>query len=187
MSMKRCAWANGNPLLIEYHDKEWGVPVHGDVRLFEFLVLEGMQAGLSWITVLKKRGNYRSALDSFDPVKIARYSGADVKRLLANPGIIRNRLKVMATITNARRFLEVRREVGSFDNYIWQFTVGKPIKHKFKSISSIPAKTRESDEMSKDLQKRGFKFVGSIICYAFMQAIGMVNDHIVDCFRYDQV
>ena len=185
--MKRCAWATGDPLLTEYHDREWGVPLHDDVKLFEFLVLEGAQAGLNWLTVLKKRANYQKAFRSFDPAKIARYSNKDVNRLLADTGIIRNRLKIMAAITNARKFLEVQREFGSFDTYIWQFTGGRPIRHRFKSLSSIPAKTRISDAMSTDLQKRGFKFVGSIICYAFMQAVGMVNDHTINCFRYNQV
>jgi DNA-3-methyladenine glycosylase I len=185
--MNRCAWATSDPLLLEYHDKEWGVPVHDDRKLFEFLVLEGAQAGLNWLIVLKKRMNYRRAFSSFDPTKIARYNSKDVKRLLANPGIIRNRLKIMATIMNARKFVEVQREFGSFDGYIWKFTGSKPIQHRFKSLSSIPAETRESDAMSKELQKRGFKFVGSTICYSFMQAVGMVNDHTVKCFRYKQV
>lgn len=185
--MKRCAWATGDQLLIEYHDKEWGVQVHDDRKLFEFLVLEGSQAGLSWITVLKKRTNYQRAFDSFDPAKIARYPEKDVNRLLADPGIIRNRLKIMAAITNAQKFLDVQNEFGSFDTYIWRFTDGEPIKHRFRSLSQIPAKTRESDAMSEGLQRSGFKFVGSTICYAFMQAVGMVNDHTTNCFRYSQL
>ncbi|MEK7870779.1 MAG: DNA-3-methyladenine glycosylase I [Nitrospirota bacterium] len=182
---KRCAWLNDNPLMIEYHDKEWGVPVHDDKKLFEFLILEGAQAGLTWQTVLNKRGNYRKALSGFDPAKIARYGNKDVKRLLGNPGIIRNRLKIAATILNAKKFLEIQKEFGSFDTYIWQFVNFKPIKNKFKSLSEIPPTTKESDAMSKDLLKRGFKFAGSTICYAFMQAVGMVNDHEMNCFRYN--
>lgn len=177
----------GNPLLIEYHDKEWGVPLHDDVGLFEFLILEGAQAGLNWLTILKKRENYRKVFDSFDPAKIARYSRGDARRLLSNPGIIRNRLKIAATITNARKVLEVQKEFGSFDNYVLQFTGGNPLKHHYRSLSKIPAKSRESDAMSKDLRSRGFKFVGSTICYAFIQAVGIVNDHIVTCFRYNQI
>lgn len=184
-TQKRCAWLNDNPLMIEYHDKEWGVPVHDDKKLFEFLILEGAQAGLTWQTVLNKRGNYRKALSGFDPAKIARYGNKDVKRLLGNPGIIRNRLKIAATILNAKKFLEIQKEFGSFDTYIWQFVNFKPIKNKFKSLSEIPPTTKESDAMSKDLLKRGFKFVGSTICYAFMQAVGMVNDHETNCFRYN--
>jgi DNA-3-methyladenine glycosylase I len=185
--MKRRPWAVNDPLMTEYHDKEWGVSVHRDVKLFEFLTLEGAQAGLNWMIILKKRANYRKAFESFNPAKIARYSGKDVKRLLADPGIVRNRLKIAATIINARQFLEIQKEFGSFDSYIWQFTGGQSVKHKFKSLSVIPAKTNESDAMSKDLGKRGFKFVGSTICYAFMQAVGIVNDHTIDCFRYNQV
>jgi len=183
----RCAWSGANPLMIEYHDREWGVPVHDDRRLFEFLILEGAQAGLSWQTVLNKRENYREALSRFDPKKIARYTSEDVARLMANPGIIRNRLKVDAAIRNAQTFLQVQKEFGSFDAYIWQFAGGKPIDHKLASIKDVPAKTAESDAMSKDLLKRGFRFVGSTICYAFMQAVGMVNDHEVKCFRYKEV
>ena len=187
ITSKRCVWPtiSNNPLMIEYHDKEWGTPVHDDKKLFEFLILEGAQAGLTWQTVLNKRENYRQALNGFDPAKIARYGKEDVQRLLGNPGIIRNRLKIEATLINARKFLEIQKEFGSFDKYIWQFVDGKPIKNKFKSLSEIPPKTKMSDAMSKDLQKRGFKFVGSTICYAFMQAVGMVNDHTTDCFRYD--
>ena len=181
---KRCTWTNDNPLMIEYHDTEWGVPVHDDKKLFEFLVLEGAQAGLSWQTVLNKRENYRKALHGFDPAKIARYGNKDTKRLLGNAGIIRNRLKVATTIQNAQKFLEIQKEFGSFNEYIWQFVNGKPIKNKSKSLREIPPTTKESDAMSKDLKKRGFKFVGSTICYAFMQAVGMTNDHTTDCFRY---
>lgn len=170
--------------MAEYHDTEWGVPVHDDRKLFESLILEGAQAGLTWQTILNKRENYRRAFDGFDPVKVAAYTEDDVARLLADVGIVRNRLKVRAAISNARAFLEVQREFGSFDRYIWQFTGGRPIKHTFTSLAEIPAKTKESDAMSKDLLKRGFKFVGSTICYAFMQAAGLVNDHTVDCFRY---
>jgi DNA-3-methyladenine glycosylase I len=176
-----------SPLMVEYHDKEWGVPVHDDRTLFEFLVLEGAQAGLSWQTVLNKRENYRKAFDAFQPSKIARYSAKDVQRLLRDPGIIRNRLKITATINNAKQILEVRKEFDSFDKYIWQFVGDKPIKHRFQSLREIPATTNESDAMSKDLRKRGLRFVGPTICYAFMQAVGMVNDHTTKCFRYDVV
>ena len=181
---KRCDWPGDNTLMIKYHDEEWGVPIHDDIKLFEFLILEGAQAGLTWQTVLNKRENYREAFDSFDAQKIAHYSENDVKRLLSNPGIIRNRLKIRSTIINASNFLEIQKEFGSFDMYIWQFVGGKPINHKIMSIRDIHATTSESDAMSKDLLKRGFKFVGSTICYAFMQAVGMVNDHQTNCFRY---
>lgn len=187
MNRKRCAWSNTNPLMIAYHDTEWGVPVHDDRKLFEYLVLDAMQAGLSWAIILKKRGNFYTALHGFDPIKIARYTGRDLRRLLADPGIVRNRLKLEATVTNARRFLEIQGAFGSFDRYIWRFVAGKTLTHRYRSMSQIPARTRESDVMSKDLQARGFKFVGSTICYAFMQAAGLVNDHVVDCFRYRQV
>ena len=170
--------------MIEYHDKEWGVPVHDDRKLFEFLILEGAQAGLAWQTVLNKRENYRKALDGFQVEKIARYGTKDVERLLADSGIIRNRLKIAATIQNAKAFLEIKKEFGTFDAYVWKFVDCKPINHMVTSIRAIPASTEESDAMSKDLFKRGFKFVGSTICYAFMQAIGMVNDHEIKCFRY---
>ena len=173
--------------MCEYHDKEWGVPVHGDRTLFEFLILEGAQAGLSWQTVLNKRENYRKAFSNFDAKKIARYTPENAARLMSDPGIIRNRLKIDATIRNAQAFLQVQKEFGSFDAYIWQFAGGKPINHKLASMKDVPARTPESDAMSKDLLKRGFKFVGSTICYAFMQAVGMVNDHQVNCFRYKQV
>lgn len=181
----RCAWGVGSPLMIAYHDTEWGVPLHDDRRLFEFLILEGAQAGLSWQTVLHKRENYRKAFDGFDAKVVAGYGPREVKRLLADPGIIRNRLKVASAIGNAKSFLAVQKEFGSFDAYVWQFVGGAPIDHRLKSIQDVPAKTPESDAMSKDLVKRGFKFVGSTICYAFMQAVGMVNDHEIRCFRHD--
>ncbi len=173
--------------MIEYHDKEWGVPVHDDKTLFEFLILEGAQAGLSWETVLNKRENYRKAFHDFEPAKIARYDNKDVQRLLGDSGIIRNRLKIQSTITNAKQSLVASKEFGSFDNYVWRFVGGTPIRHKFNSLGQIPATTTESDAMSKDLRQRGFRFVGPTICYAFMQAVGMVNDHTTKCFRYDKV
>jgi DNA-3-methyladenine glycosylase I len=181
--MPRCAWATTEPA-ITYHDEEWGVPVHDDRVLFEFLILEGAQAGLSWNTILKKRENYRKALDGFRPEKIARYGKRDVQRLLRNDGIVRNRLKIAATIENAKRFLEVRKEFGTFDAYLWTFVDGEPIQNRWRTLADVPARTAESDAMSRDLLRRGFKFVGSTICYAFMQAIGMVNDHLVSCPRY---
>jgi DNA-3-methyladenine glycosylase I len=184
--MQRCAWVNANPLMIEYHDQEWGSPVHEDRTLFEFLILEGAQAGLSWETILKKRENYRKALDQFDPAKIARYGPKDVKRLLNDVGIVRNRLKIEATLINARQFLRIQEELGSFDKYVWQFVGHKTLRNEFRSLSEVPARTAQSDTLSKDLLRRGFKFVGSTICYAFMQAVGMVNDHTVECFRYGQ-
>ncbi len=173
--------------MVEYHDKEWGVPEFDDQKLFEFLILEGAQAGLSWNTVLQKRENYRKAFDQFDAVKVARYKEKKIQSLLADAGIIRNRLKIHAAINNAQRFLEVQEEFGSFSQYMWQFVGGKPIVNKRRSLSEIPATTKESDAMSKDLKKRGFKFVGSTICYAHMQAVGMVNDHLVDCFRSGEI
>jgi len=185
---QRCAWAaNASPLMLDYHDREWGVPLHDDRALFEFLVLEGAQAGLNWDTILKKRENYRRAFHNFDPARIARYGDEDIQRLLADAGIVRNRLKIQAAIVNAQKLLQVHEECGSFDKYIWQFVGGRPIKNAFKSLSEIPASTTESDAMSKELRRRGFKFVGSTICYAFMQAVGLVNDHTVDCFRYREV
>lgn len=184
---KRCDWTSTNPLMIQYHDQEWGVPVHNDKKLFEFLILEGAQAGLNWKTILNKRKNYRLAFQNFDPIKVARYGKKQIKQLLGNAGIIRNRLKIEGTVINARKFLEIQTEFGSFDKYIWGFVDGKPIKNKFKSLKELPAQTKESEAMSKDLKKRGFKFVGPTICYAFMQAVGMVNDHIVNCFRYKEV
>jgi DNA-3-methyladenine glycosylase I len=183
----RCEWCGTDPLYVKYHDEEWGVPVHDDQKLFEMLILEGAQAGLSWITVLKKRDNYRKAFNDFDAVKISKYSEKKIEKLLMNPGIIRNRLKINSTVENAKAFLKIQKEFGSFDRYIWQFVGGKPIKNKFKTLSDLPAKTEISDAMSKDLMKRGFKFVGSTICYAFMQATGMVNDHVKDCFRYKEL
>jgi DNA-3-methyladenine glycosylase I len=173
--------------MIDYHDREWGLPLHDDRKLFEFLILEGAQAGLSWSTILNKRENYRKACHDFDPIKVARYTARDVARLLADPGIIRNKLKIAAAINNAQKFLEVQTEFGSFDAYIWQFVGGKPVKHRFKTLADIPATTKESDALSKDLKQRGFKFVGSTIVYAHMQATGMVNDHLVTCFRYHEV
>jgi DNA-3-methyladenine glycosylase I len=183
-SKTRCAWAGDDPLMIAYHDEEWGVPAHDDRVLFEFLILEGAQAGLSWRTILNKREHYRKALHGFDARKIARYGEKDVARLLADPGIVRNKLKIAATIQNAKAFLAVQKEFGSFDAYVWSFVGGKPIDHRIKSLRDTPAKTAESDAMSKDMLKRGFKFVGSTICYAFMQATGMVNDHEARCFRH---
>ena len=184
---RRCSWTgSNNSLMIEYHDKEWGVPVHDDRTLFEFLILEGAQAGLTWQTVLNKRENYRRAFDGFHADKIACYGKEDVNRLLTDAGIIRNRLKIASTIQNAKAFLKIQKEFGTFDVYIWQFVGGKPVNHKIKTIKDIPTNTKESDVMSKDLIKRGFKFVGSTICYAFMQAVGMVNDHEIKCFRYKE-
>ena len=184
--MKRCAWAK-NDLAIRYHDEEWGVPVHDDQRFFEFLILEGAQAGLSWDTILRKRDAYREAFDGFDHVRVARYSDAKREKLLQNEGIIRNRLKIASAVSNAKSFLKVQDEVGSFDRYIWDFVGGKPIVNKTKSTADIVAKTEISDAISKDLRKRGFNFVGSTIMYAFMQATGMVNDHLTSCFRYKEV
>lgn len=185
--MKRCEWANGGEIEQSYHDREWGVEIHDDRTLFEFLVLEGAQAGLSWSTILGKREGYRRAFDNFDARKISRYSENTVSRLLTNPEIIRNRLKINAAITNARAFLQVQKEFGSFDSYIWQFVNGKPIQNSWREMTDLPSSSPESDAMSKDLKKRGFKFVGPTICYAFMQAVGMVNDHVVDCFRYREL
>ncbi len=179
----RCSWAVGE-LSIRYHDEEWGVPVHNDRKLFEFLVLEGAQAGLSWNTILNKREHYRKAFDKFDPRVIAKYDRRKIQQLLQNPGIVRNRLKIASTVENAKAFLRVQEEFGSFDRYIWQFVDGKPRVNKWKSLQQIPARTKESDAMSKELKRRGFNFVGSTICYAFMQAVGLVNDHNVNCFRY---
>jgi DNA-3-methyladenine glycosylase I len=187
MTLKRCDWANGGELEQAYHDQEWGVEIHDDRTLFEFLVLEGAQAGLSWSTILRKREGYRRAFDNFDARKIARYSEKTVSRLLANSEIIRNRLKINAAITNAGAFLQVQKEFGSFDRYIWQFVNGKTIQNSWKRMADIPSSTPESEAMSRDLKKRGFKFVGPTICYAFMQAVGMVNDHVVDCFRYEEL
>jgi DNA-3-methyladenine glycosylase I len=182
----RCRWAS-NEMNIPYHDEEWGVPLHDDQRLFEMLILEGAQAGLSWDTVLKKRARYREVFDGFDPKAVARYDQRKVKALLADAGIIRNRLKVAAAIDNAKTFLAVQKEFGSFDAYLWRFVGGQPKRNAWKAHSGLPARTKQSDALSKDLQARGFRFVGSTICYAFMQATGMVNDHMVGCFRYGQV
>ncbi|WP_430972273.1 DNA-3-methyladenine glycosylase I [Sunxiuqinia rutila] len=183
----RCDWCLNNDLYIDYHDQEWGVPVHDDRQLFEFLLLEGAQAGLSWLTVLRKRENYRKAYDDFDPEKVAAYGDAKMQELLQNEGIIRNRLKVAASVTNARCFLEVQKEFGSFDKYIWSFVDFKPIVNHFETLAELPAKTALSDLISKDLKKRGFKFVGSTIVYAHMQATGMVNDHLVSCYRHAEL
>jgi DNA-3-methyladenine glycosylase I len=184
--IQRCAWAR-DELSIAYHDAEWGAPLHDDRRLFELLILEGAQAGLSWITILKKRAAYRAAFDRFDPRKVSRYDEARIALLLANDGIVRNRLKIRAAVQNAQSFLGVQKEFGSFDRYIWQFVDGRPLQNRWRRMQQLPARTDRSDAMSKDLAKRGFKFVGSTICYAFMQATGMVNDHLVGCFRYKEL
>lgn len=181
---KRCSWPGLNPLMIEYHDTEWGRPVHDDKKHFEFLILEGAQAGLSWSTVLKKREGYRKAFSNFDPLKVAKYDSKKIEKLILNPEIVRNRLKIESTVNNAKQFLKAQKEFGSFDAYAWQFVGGKPIINRRKSIKDIPATTPESDAFSKDLKKRGFKFVGSTVIYAHMQAVGMVNDHTVNCFCY---
>jgi DNA-3-methyladenine glycosylase I len=186
MKKKRC-WNTTNPLYIKYHDEEWGTPVHDDKTLFEFLVLEGFQAGLTWELILKRREAFRKAFDDFNPKKIATYTQRDVKRLINNPDIIRNKAKITATINNARRFTEIQKEFGSFDKFIWQFVKGKTINHNLKTFSNLPSETEESRKMSKELKNRGFKFVGPTICYAFMQAVGLVNDHLTDCFRHDQI
>ena len=186
LRVPRCPWATTEPA-IAYHDEEWGVPLHDDRKLFEFLILEGAQAGLSWITILKKRENYRKAFDGFRAEKIARYGARDVKRLLADAGIVRNRLKIAATITNAKAFLALREEMGSFDAYLWSFVGGAPKQNRWRRMSEVPARTPESDAMSRELLKRGFKFVGSTICYALMQATGMVNDHLVTCPRHAEI
>ena len=181
---KRCPWCEGNELQRDYHDREWGVPVHDDRRFFEFLILEGAQAGLSWDTILKKRENYRRAFTGFDPRKVARFTSRQARVLMKNPGIVRNRLKIAAAVSNAKAFLAVQREFGSFDRYIWAFVGGRPLRNRWRRMKQVPASTPESDAMSKDLKKRGFRFVGSTICYAFMQATGLVNDHLVTCFRH---
>ena len=187
MTKNRCTWCGDDPLYVEYHDKEWGVPVYDDATLFEFLILETFQAGLSWITILRKRENFRKAFDSFDYKKIAKYDDKKYEELLQDAGIIRNKLKIRATISNAQNFMKVQEEFGSFSKYIWGFTNGKPIKNYFKTMKEVPATTDLSDAISKDLKKRGFKFVGSTVIYAHMQATGMVNDHTTDCFRYKEV
>ncbi len=183
----RCPWAGTDPLYIDYHDTQWGVPLHDDRRLFEFLILEGAQAGLSWITILKKRENYRVAFEGFDPEKVARYNDAKIGELIVNAGIIRNRLKINAAIENARAFIKVQNEFGSFNAYMWQFVDGSPVRNQWKNMAQVPAQTNTSKRMSKELKQRGFKFVGPVICYAFMQAVGMVNDHLLDCFRYSEI
>jgi DNA-3-methyladenine glycosylase I len=184
--LKRCAWVLSE-LGIAYHDQEWGLPIHDDRRLFEFLILEGAQAGLSWETILKKRESYRAAFARFDPARVARFDARRIERLLANPGIVRNRLKISSTVENAKAFLKVQEAFGTFDAFIWQFVGGEPKKNARRSMSDLPSRTAESDAMSKELIRRGFRFAGSTICYAFMQAVGMVNDHLVSCFRYQQV
>ena len=183
----RCSWCGSDPLYTRYHDEEWGVPVHDEHKHFEFLILEGAQAGLSWITILRKRENYRTAFAQFDPERVARFGKRDVERLLGNPGIVRNRLKVEGAVKNARAFLGVQEAFDGFDNYVWRFVGGKPVRNRWTRLQDVPATTKESDALSKDLKKRGFSFVGSTIAYAHMQAVGMVNDHLVDCFRYKQV
>jgi len=185
--MNRCEWAGGSAIMQAYHDLEWGVPVHDDQKLFEFLILEGAQAGLSWSTILNKRQGYQKAFDNFDAEKIACYNEKKISELINNPEIVRNRLKIQAAITNAIVFLDIQQKFNNFDAYIWQFTDGNPIKNTWKKVADIPANTPVSDAMSKDMKQRGFKFVGSTICYAFMQAVGMINDHTIDCFRYNQV
>ena len=181
---RRCPWTTDDPLYVRYHDEEWGDPVHDDRKLFEFLVLEGAQAGLSWITILKKRESYRKAFRDFEPERVARFSPARIEKLLQDPGIVRNRAKVESAVQNARHFLEVQREFGSFDSYVWQFVDGEPRLNRYRRMAQVPAKTSESESMSRNLRSRGFRFVGPTICYAYMQAVGMVNDHLVDCFRY---
>ena len=185
--IRRCNWSVSDPIYIKYHDKEWGVPVHNDRKLFEMIVLDGAQAGLSWLTILKKRKNYRKAFDNFDPNKVAKYDKRKIAQLLKNEGIVRNKLKVESAVTNAKAFLMLKEEFKTFDNYIWKFVGGKTKVNSWKTLKDIPATSKESDAMSKDLKERGFKFVGSTICYAFMQAAGLVNDHTVDCFRYKEL
>ena len=187
MTPKRCGWAGDDPLYVAYHDDEWGVPVHDDRRLFEFLILEGAQAGLSWITILRKRAAYRKAFARFDPAAVARFNGRRVRALLRDPGIVRNRAKLEAAVANARAFLKVQEECGSFDAYVWRFVDGRPKRNAWRTLRQIPSSTRESETMSRDLRLRGFRFVGPTICYAHMQATGMVNDHLVACFRHQQV
>jgi len=187
VALARCDWAGTDPLYVAYHDREWGVPVHDDRILFEFLVLEGAQAGLSWITILRKRDNYRRAFAGFDPGKVARFNKRQINALLKDPGIVRNRLKVESTIDNAKRFLSIQEEFGSFDQFVWGFVDGRPVQNKWRRMRQVPASTPLSDALSKDLKERGFRFVGSTICYAFMQAVGMVNDHLVSCHRYSSV
>lgn len=183
----RCGWAGNDALYQRYHDTEWGVPLHDDQRLFEFLILEGAQAGLSWITILRKRENYRAAFDNFDAARIAAYDADKIASLMQNAGIVRNRLKIQSTIINAQQFLRVQAEFGSFDRFIWQFVGGKPLQNNWRNLSEVPASTEVSDAMSRELKRRGFKFIGTTICYALMQAIGMVNDHTVDCHRHEEL
>lgn len=183
----RCPWPGTDPVYIRYHDVEWGVPVHDDRRLFEFLILEGAQAGLSWLTILKKRENYRRAFDRFEPEKVARYGEEKIARLMADPGLVRNRQKIEAAVDNARAFLKVREAFGTFARYMWQFTDGRPVQNRWRKMSQVPARTPASEAMSRDLKQRGFSFVGPVICYAHMQAVGMVNDHLVGCFRHREV
>ena len=183
----RCRWTHDDPLMVDYHDQEWGVPIHDDRLLFEFLILEGAQAGLSWITILKKRENYRKAFDNFHPGKVALYDEGKIEELLNNRGIVRNRLKIRAAVGNAEAVLEIQKEFGSFDSYIWKFVGGKSIPNQWKTLEEVPSATPQSEKMSKDLKKRGFKFVGPTICYGFMQAVGMVNDHVVGCFRHKEI
>ena len=185
--MKRCGWVSDDPLYAAYHDEEWGVPVHDDRVLFEFLLLEGAQAGLSWSTILHKREGYRKAFSGFDPRRVAGYDRRKVERLLADPGIVRNRLKVASAVANASAFLAVQEEFGSFNAYVWRFVDGGPIRNRWRRLRDVPASTRESETLSRDLKKRGFRFVGATICYAFMQATGMVNDHLTDCFRHSEI
>lgn len=187
IAVERCPWCGTDPIYVKYHDEEWGTPVHDDLKHFEFLVLESAQAGLSWITILKKRSNYKIVYDNFDPIKVATYSEEKVNELLKDAGIIRNRRKIEASINNAKMFLNIQKEFGSFDNYIWKFVNYKPLVNKWKDISEVPATSNLSDEISKDLKKRGFKFVGSTIIYSYLQAIGLINDHIITCFRYDDL
>lgn len=183
----RCSWCTDDPTYIKYHDQEWGVPVYNDQKLFEFIILEGAQAGLSWLTILKRREGYQKAFANFDVKKVSRFTDKKIQKLLLDPGIIRNRLKIKSAVSNAKLFIEIQKEFGSFSNYCWQFVHGEPIVNDWKSISDIPATTKESDAFSRDLKKRGFKFVGSTIIYAYMQAVGMVNDHVKDCFRYKKI
>ncbi len=187
MTIKRCSWAGSDPVMVDYHDREWGVPVHDDTELYEFLLLEGAQAGLSWATILNRREGYRKAFENFDVQKVALFSEDDLERLIQNPGVIRNRLKINSAINNARLFIKIQEEYGSFDQYIWGFINYQPIINRFKKLADIPASTELSTTISKALKKRGFNFVGPTICYAFMQAVGMVNDHILDCFRYSEI
>jgi DNA-3-methyladenine glycosylase I len=183
----RCTWCSDDPLYVSYHDTEWGVPLHDDRRLFEFLVLEGAQAGLSWLTILKKRENYRKAFDNFEIARVARYGQQDIDRLLLDPGIVRNRLKIESAIKNARGVLAIQKEYGTFDAFLWRYVNGKPLQNSWTSMADLRATSAASDQMSKDLKKRGFNFVGSTICYSLMQAVGMVNDHLVDCYRYTEI